>query len=130
MNRSILKISLLITLLSASIFQVTFIMNNKKEEKATEMDMVLNEELELEKIKYPPLEDYIIKLNGYGHFTLGSIHTIDDYYEVRGKVVGDIDTIKNFFSYIDDVKDYNISDYLIHSSEGQYQLDVVLELPR
>jgi hypothetical protein len=69
-------------------------------------------------------------LNGHGYFTLGSIHTIDDYYEVRGKVVGDTDTIKNFLSYIDDLEDYDIRDYLIHSSEGQYQLDVVLELPR
>ena len=130
MNKGILKILLLIALLSAIIFQANFIIKNKSVEKALPVDSKFSEEVQLEKIKYPPLVDYINKLNGYDYFTFGSIHTLDDYYQVRGKVLGNAETIKSFFSYLNDVKDYNISDYLIHSSEGQYQLDVVLELPR
>lgn len=130
MNRIGLKLFLMIVLFLAIVFQFTYIAKDKREEKIFQRANKDRESIELVKIKYPTLGDYIKKLIGYGYFTIGSIHIMDDYYEVKGKVVGDTNTIKDFFSYFEDVKDYRIKDYLVHSLEEQYQLDIVLELPR
>ena len=130
MNRSGLKLFITIVLFLIVVFQAAYIKKDKSEEKIFQRANKDRESIELVKIKYPTLGNYIKKLIGYGYFTIGSIHIMDDYYKVKGKVIGDTNTIKDFFGDFEDVKDYRIKDYLVHSLEEQYQLDIVLELPR
>ncbi len=130
MNRTGLKILLVIVLLLAIILQATCIVNDKRDEKSIQRSRKYNESVEVVKIKYPPLGDYINKLISYGYFTISSIHIIDDYYVVNGNVVGDAKIIKDFFIYFNDVDGYRIKEYLVCPSEKGYQLDIVLELPR
>ena len=107
MNRTGLKILLVIVLLLAIILQATCIVNDKRDEKSIQRSRKYNE-----------------------YFTISSIHIIDDYYVVNGNVVGDAKIIKDFFIYFNDVDGYRIKEYLVCPSEKGYQLDVVLELPR
>ena len=130
MNRSGSKLFLVIILFLAIVFQAFYIEKYKRENKILRRSSNDIESIELLEAEHPPLGDYINKLIGYGYFTIGSIHIMDDYYEIKGKVIGNINNIKDFFSYFKDVKDYRIKNYLIHSYEEQYQLDIVLELPK
>ena len=133
MNRTGFKIFAIILLLFSIVFQGTYIAQGKKEKEIPSIDMLDSDENQLKEQKssmHIPLEDYINKLNGYEYFKLGSIHIIDDYYEVKGKVVGDSIAIKDFFSYLNDVMGYRIKEYLVYSTGEQIQMDIVLEMQK